>query len=42
MADPVDELHDDKLQDVPEVADLVNAGRKKGQRTILVHKITIT
>ena len=38
MTDPVDELHDYKLQNVPKVADLVDAGREEGQRTILSTK----
>jgi len=36
MADPVDELDNDQLEDIPEVLDLLHAGGEVGQRSVLV------
>jgi hypothetical protein len=36
MADPVDELYNDQLEDIPEVLYLLHAGGEVGQRSVLV------
>jgi hypothetical protein len=36
MADPVDELDNNQLEDIPEVLDLLHAGGEVGQRSVLV------